>query len=264
MPCRRSGLMSSSLSSGRLGGGRLGLRTPPSPPTGHGVGPWTAFLRAGPWHPCRARRIAANPCWAVKADGKVPSSGIHRQRLACARQLDRAVEHRCRLHVGVGDFQVGQRPPNFGQQPGPRDATHPRATPASTIVSARSSRADSRSAGIWRLVPLTANIAAQHRMSVFVASIPAQRRVGNVHDGRGRAQAEAAFSRQSSGAHPHDVGRSARLRSTRNCVRLSCARDVFILRPAQPHDSDGQNVPMFENIQYQNQMIRPVPPQAPT
>ncbi len=26
----------------------------------------------------------------------------------------------------------------------------------------------------------------------------------------------------------------------------------------------GQNVPMFENIQYQNQMISPVPPHAAT
>jgi hypothetical protein len=42
-PARSSGVMSRSLSCGRLGGGRFELRTPPSPPTGTEYGRGSRF-----------------------------------------------------------------------------------------------------------------------------------------------------------------------------------------------------------------------------
>ncbi len=90
------------------------------------------------------RSLSDSPCGVVYASGNLPSSGCNGQRLPAARQCDRAVEHLLGVHVAGQHLEVGQqRGRTSGSSPGQVDAIQPSATPASTRVSARSSRADS-------------------------------------------------------------------------------------------------------------------------
>ena len=90
IPGRCSGVMSRSLSCGRLGGGRFGLRTPPSPPTGTEYGRGRRFcVVVHGILPKLRRSLSASPCGIVYASGKVPNSGSMLQRLTVLCQRDR-------------------------------------------------------------------------------------------------------------------------------------------------------------------------------
>src|SRR6476469_3600306 len=76
IPGRCSGVTSRSLSCGRLGGGRFGLRTPPSPPTGIEYGRGSRLCKVV--HgilPKVLRSLSARLCGSVYVLGNVPSSG---------------------------------------------------------------------------------------------------------------------------------------------------------------------------------------------
>ena len=84
-----------------------------------------------------------------------------------------------------------------------------------------------------------------------------ERRIRNMDEVQRRVQAEPGGHR-SPAARPRDADRSTRQRSRHNCVR-SPSRVRRRVRYI-----DTQKVPRVENIQYQNQMTRPVPPHAAT
>ena len=81
-----------------------------------------------------------------------------------------------------------------------------------------------------------------------------------MHDVEQRAQAEAAV------LPAHEVGTGSALPTQRHRGERAAALDRHGVRIGEfGHRGIGlQKVPMLENIQYQNQMMSPVPPQAAT
>ena len=152
MPGRCSGVTSRSLSCGRLGGGRLELRTPPSPPTGIECGAGSRFCVVVQGILPKVRRnLSDRPCGSVYALGqRCRATDARSSGCARAGQCDSAVEHLLGVHIGGRRLEVGQQPAKFGQQPGPvlrdpaeRDTTldegERSAAPAPTARSAGSS-----------------------------------------------------------------------------------------------------------------------------
>ena len=112
---------------------------------GDRVRPRHALLRGGPGHPAELRRsLSTSPFGAVYAAGKPAEQRMHRSSVAGCWAISIA-----RVSIVLASMspsaisRSGSTRPNSGISPGQRDAIQPSATPASTMVRARSSRADS-------------------------------------------------------------------------------------------------------------------------
>ena len=143
------GTTSMSSFSGRLGGGRFGLRTPPSPPTGIDRRRSRALSPQGPWHPS----VAA-------AQGGPQAAPPPARHAAAARGADRPTRA---LMTGRATIRPRRCPHPRGQdRPAPAvpssrshsasrpahvDANQPSATRLSTIDTARRSRGHRSSSG---------------------------------------------------------------------------------------------------------------------
>ena len=201
---------------------QVGVAHPAVAADGHGVRPRKPLLRCGPRHPAEAASQLVGQCLAAlcrptancpAADERLsvaplPASAIARLSISAASMSPAAIS------------SSGRTRRISGSSPGQLDAIQPSATPASTSVSARSSRADSSFSRysdnpLLRRRTLKCDTACQGS----AGPIAVQRWVGNVDEVERRAQAEAA---PVAGDQAHALATlpaQARPPSGRNCAR---------------------------------------------
>ena len=161
-----------SLSSGRLGGGRLGLRTPPSPPTGTEYGRGIRFcVVVHGILPNWRRNLSDQPVGHRVCRGQPTQQRVPGEFVTGLGQFDRAVEHRRGVHVAVGDLEVGQQAAELRHQARPARRDPPERDARLDHALAPAARAPTaRSTGIRPAGPSTANTEVRYRMSEFSAS----------------------------------------------------------------------------------------------
>ena len=203
---------------------------------GHRVRPRKPLLRCGPRHPAEAptQLVGQSLRRRCTPAGNLPSSGSTVSGCAVRASATARLSISSASMSPGSCLEVGQQPAQLGQQTRASVAAiQPSATPASTRVSALSSRADSSFSRYSASRSLDGeHCSATPHVSVLRVQSRYGRRIRNVDEVERRAQAEVAVLRRSPAARPRDVVRSsatavtAQLRST----AIACASESSDMR----------------------------------
>ena len=175
-------------------------------------------------------------------------------------QSDRAVEHLLGVRVAGDDLEIGQHPSQLSaSSPGQRDAIQPTRDAGlderqRTEFACRQLIQPVLGQAVLRRRTLKCNTACQGP----ARPVAQHRRIRNVDVVQRRVQAEG---RAVAGHQPHALATLVTQRDRRHGATALERHRVGIRELGHRRT---QNVPMLENIQYQNQMIRLVPPHAAT